>query len=68
MTRENEIKNKYSKSYIMKRKYLTIRDNDIRFMTHGFKILLYIIFLLSKIIFSRIYKIIKRTIKANSFI
>lgn len=42
----NEIKNKYSKSYIMKREYLTIRDNDIRFMTHGFKILLYIILLL----------------------
>lgn len=42
----NEIKNKYSKSYIMKRKYMTIRDNDIRFMTHGFKLLLYIILLL----------------------
>lgn len=41
----NEIKNKYSKNYIMKRKYLTIRDNDIRFMTHGFKILLYVILL-----------------------
>ncbi len=41
----NEIKNKYSKNYTMKRKYLTIRDNDIRFMTHGFKILLYVILL-----------------------
>lgn len=42
----NEIKNKYSDSYIKKRKYLIIRDNDIRFMTHGFKIILYIILLL----------------------
>lgn len=42
----NEIKNKYSKAYIEKRKYLTLRDNDIRFMTHGFKITLYIILLL----------------------
>ncbi len=42
----NEIKNKYSKNYIMKRKYITIRDNDIRFMTHGFKILLYVILLI----------------------
>ena len=42
----NEIKNKYSKSYIEKRKYLTLRDNDIRFMTHSFNILLYIILLL----------------------
>lgn len=42
----NEIKNKYSDNYIKKRKYLIIRDNDIRFMTHGFKIILYIILLL----------------------
>lgn len=42
----NEIKNKYSKSYIMKRKYLTVRDNDIRFLTHTFKIALYVILLL----------------------
>lgn len=41
----NEIKNKYSKSYIQKRFYLTIRDNDIRFLTHGFTILLYVILL-----------------------
>lgn len=41
----NEIKNKYSHSYIMKRKYFTIRDNDIKFMTYSFKILLYIILL-----------------------
>ena len=38
----NEIKGKYSKHYILKRKYFTLRDNDIRFMTHGFKIILYI--------------------------
>ena len=38
----NEIKNKYSKSYITKRKYLTLRDNDIRFLTHGIKIILYV--------------------------
>ena len=42
----NEIKNKYSKAYIEKRKYLTLRDNDIRFMTHGFNIILYLILLL----------------------
>ena len=42
----NEIKNKYSKSYIEKRRYMTLRDNDIRFMTHGFNIILYIILLL----------------------
>ena len=42
----NEIKKKYSDSYMMKRKYLTIRDNDIRFLTHGFKILLYVILIL----------------------
>ena len=41
----NEIKNKYAKAYIEKRKYLTLRDNDIRFMTHGFNIILYIILL-----------------------
>ena len=41
----NEIKNKYSKSYLTKRKYIILRDNDIRFMTHGFRILLYIILL-----------------------
>lgn len=42
----NEIKNKYAKAYIEKRKYLTLRDNDIRFMTHGFNIILYSILLL----------------------
>ena len=42
----NEIKNKFSNSYIMKRKYFTIRDNDIRFMTHGLKIILYVLLLL----------------------
>jgi len=41
----NEIKNKYSKSYITKRKYITIRDNDVRFLTHSVKILLYIVLL-----------------------
>lgn len=41
----NEIKNKYAKAYIEKRKYMTLRDNDIRFMTHGFNIILYIILL-----------------------
>ncbi len=44
--RLNEIKNKYSKSYIMKRKYFTIRDNDVRFITHGVKVIFYIILLL----------------------
>lgn len=42
----NEIKNKYALAYIEKRKYLTLRDNDIRFMTHGFNIILYVILLL----------------------
>ena len=41
----NEIKNKYSDSYIKKRNYLTIRDNDIRFITYFFKISLYLILL-----------------------
>ena len=39
----NEIKNKYSDSYINKRKYLTIRDNDIKIITYFFKVSLYII-------------------------
>lgn len=42
----DEIKDQYSKSYIMKRKYLIVRDNDIRFMTHGFKLILYIVLLI----------------------
>ena len=42
----NEIKNRYSKAYITKRKYLTLRDNDIRFITYAFKITLYLILLL----------------------
>lgn len=41
----NEIKNKYSDSYINKRKYLTIRDNDIKIITYFFKVSLYIILL-----------------------
>ena len=38
----NEIKTKYNECYIAKRKYITLRDNDIRFVTHAFKILLYL--------------------------
>lgn len=47
----NEIKKKYSDSYFMKRKYLIIRDNDIRFLSHAFKILLYVFLLLYMAIF-----------------
>lgn len=41
-----EIKKQYSQSYITKRKYLIVRDNDIRYMTHGFKLLIYVVLLL----------------------
>lgn len=42
----NEIKTKYNECYIAKRKYITLRDNDIRFVTHAFKILLYLFLIL----------------------
>lgn len=45
-TKLNEIKHKYSDSYVTKRKYITIRDNDIRFLTHSFKLVLYITLLI----------------------
>ncbi|MDE6141667.1 MAG: ABC transporter ATP-binding protein/permease, partial [Bacilli bacterium] len=41
----DEIKEQYSDGYMMKRKYLIVRDNDIRFMTHGFKLVLYVVLL-----------------------
>lgn len=45
----NYIQNNFSKNYMKKRKYYTLRDNDVRFITHGFRIILYIMLLLMMI-------------------
>lgn len=45
----DEIKGRWSKAYFNKRKYSVKRDNDIRFLTHFFNILTYIILLLMMI-------------------
>ncbi len=42
----NKIKKEYSKNYMTKRKYYVRRENDVRFITHTFSILLYIILVL----------------------
>lgn len=45
----NYIQNNFSKNYMKKRKYYTIRDNDVRFVTHGFRLILYVILLVMMI-------------------
>ncbi len=42
----NKIKKEYSKNYMTKRKYYVRRENDVRFITHTFSILLYILLVL----------------------
>lgn len=42
----NKIKKEYSKNYMTKRKYYVRRENDVRFITHTFSILLYIVLVL----------------------
>lgn len=42
----NRIKKEYSKNYMTKRKYYVRRENDVRFITHTFSILLYILLVL----------------------
>lgn len=38
-----KIKSKFSSNYTKCRKYITFRDNDVRFITHLFKIILYLL-------------------------
>ena len=42
----DRIKSEYSKNYMIKRKYYVRRENDVRFITHTFSILLYVILVL----------------------
>ncbi len=44
--RLNKIQKEYSKHYMNKRKYYVKKENDVRFITHTFSILLYIILVL----------------------
>lgn len=42
----SQIQKKYSDAYMKKRKYVTIKESDIKFISYSFKILIYIILLL----------------------
>ncbi len=44
--RLDKIQKEYSKNYMDKRKYYVKRENDVRFITHTFSILLYVILVL----------------------
>ena len=44
--RLNKIQKDYSKNYMNKRKYYVKKENDVRFITHTFSILLYVILVL----------------------
>lgn len=39
----NDIQNKFTKNYSLKRKYYTLRDNDVKFINYGFRFVLYLI-------------------------
>lgn len=41
--RLNDIQKKFTKNYSLKRRYYTLRDNDVKFITYGFRFVLYLI-------------------------
>lgn len=39
----NDIQKKFTKNYSLKRKYYTLRDNDVKYITYGFRFVLYLL-------------------------